>query len=64
MTGEVVNFSRSELHDLQVLWREIHTRAEKAFGKSARCADADGMAVARDVRERAADRLRVLERGI
>lgn len=63
-TGEVVQFSRSETHDLKVLWREIHARAEKAFGKHARCADADGMSVARAVREMAAERLRVLEKGI
>jgi hypothetical protein len=62
MTDNVAQMPRTENHTLTVLWREIHSRAEKAFGTHARCADADGMAVARTVREMASDRLRVLEK--
>jgi hypothetical protein len=62
MDENVIQFSRSEAHDLKVLWKDIHARAEKAFAKHARAADADGMFAARQARELAAGRLKVLEK--
>lgn len=63
MSEKVVPFTMSDVQTLTVLWREIHQRAERMGMIYARNGNADGIALARDVKMRAADSIRGLEKG-